>query len=295
MPNRRLLNSFASLSEDVVRMTWRLRGKTSRGNLVRGLRESGGMAKIHPKLRELIEEVEMALQKKVNPKLTMEGTGATYVVADLRYRPIAIFKPADEEAFTPYNPRGYIGKMGQCGFRSGVVSGEGTTREVAAYLLDVIYGSFSGVPATIQVEAIHPHFCYDPANPSRSRETGPAEGLVFRKKNQSTSSNLYWKTGSLQQFVEAKDTCADYDPKLYAIGDVHRIGKKNQSISSRTGILDIRLANMDRNDGNILVVKTDEIEFSSSKYDDLLNPPFSSGKPKYQKQAIMTMEGKPSK
>lgn len=33
---------------------------------------------------------------------------------------VAMFKPQDEEAFAPNNPRGYEGHLGQKGFRSGV-------------------------------------------------------------------------------------------------------------------------------------------------------------------------------
>lgn len=60
----------------------------------------------------------------------------------------AIFKPFDEEPFTPNNPKGYIGKVGSPAFkfllkyiwcikiiRPGVRSGESAVREVAAYLL----------------------------------------------------------------------------------------------------------------------------------------------------------------
>ena len=67
---------------------------------------------------------------------------------------MAIFKPIDEEAFAPNNPRNNVGIFGSPGFRQGVLSGELTVREVAAYLLDKDH--FSGVPATSLVELSHP-------------------------------------------------------------------------------------------------------------------------------------------
>jgi hypothetical protein len=51
-------------------------------------------------------------------------------------RKIAIYKPFDEEPFTPNNPKGYIGTFGGSGIRKGILSGECATREVAPYLLD---------------------------------------------------------------------------------------------------------------------------------------------------------------
>ena len=57
---------------------------------------------------------------------------------------VAVFKPTNEEAFAPYNPRGYVNKLGSPGFKEGVLSGEQSYREVIAYLLDT--GGFSNVP-----------------------------------------------------------------------------------------------------------------------------------------------------
>ena len=59
---------------------------------------------------------------------------------------MAVFKPIDEEAFAPNNPRGNIGPFGSETFKTGVLSGEGCIREVAAFLLD--RDGFSSVPPT---------------------------------------------------------------------------------------------------------------------------------------------------
>ena len=68
----------------------------------------------------------------------------------------AVFKPIDEEAFAPNNPRDYVGAFGQVTFKTGVLSGEACIREVSAYLLD--HNNFHGVPSTTMVEATHDSF-----------------------------------------------------------------------------------------------------------------------------------------
>jgi hypothetical protein len=70
--------------------------------------------------------------------------------------PVAIFKPIDEEQFAPNNPRDFTGSFGDATFRPGVLSGEATIREVAAYLLD--HDHFSGVPYTELVAVAHDSF-----------------------------------------------------------------------------------------------------------------------------------------
>jgi len=43
---------------------------------------------------------------------------------------VGVFKPMDEEPFSPNNPRGYMGDIGTYGFRKGIQSGESAQREV---------------------------------------------------------------------------------------------------------------------------------------------------------------------
>ena len=71
-------------------------------------------------------------------------------------KPLAVFKPIDEEAFAPNNPRDHVGPFGSNTFRAGVLSGEACIREVTAYLLDK--DGFSGVPPTTMVETAHDSF-----------------------------------------------------------------------------------------------------------------------------------------
>eukprot|EP00743_Colponemidia_sp_Colp-15_P003410 GILK01003684.1.p1 GENE.GILK01003684.1~~GILK01003684.1.p1 ORF type:complete len:739 (-),score=166.20 GILK01003684.1:243-2459(-) len=169
-------------------------------------------------LKTLIQSCRQALSVGLAPKLTLDGTGGTYLLRDRTKRIAAVFKPQDEEAFAPNNPRGYVGKIGQAGFRNGILSGEAASREVAGYLLD--RNHFSSVPATCLVEAMHSSF--------------HMEG----------GKKMTYKTGSLQEYVNHDDVAGNFSCSLFPRHEVHKIG-----------ILDIRLLNTDRNEANILVVR----------------------------------------
>ena len=92
------------------------------------------------------------------PELTFEGTSGTYFLKNLKKTPLGVFKPIDEEAYAPNNPRGFPGDFGMQSLRKGVLSGEACVREIAAYLVDK--DRFSGVPETFLVAISHPSFHY---------------------------------------------------------------------------------------------------------------------------------------
>lgn len=98
-------------------------------------------SQVPSKINRTIEEIMKGMTFGLNPQLAFDGTAGTYMMRDRNRATIAIFKPIDEEAYAPNNPRGYSGEFGQKSFRSGVLSGEGVIRELASYLLD--HGHFS--------------------------------------------------------------------------------------------------------------------------------------------------------
>lgn len=97
--------------------------------------------------------IDQGLQKGLKPILTDDGTSGTWLFRGPNKQTLAVFKPIDEEAFAPNNPRDHIGPFGSKTFRAGVLSGEACIREVAAYLIDT--DGFSGVPPTTMVETTH--------------------------------------------------------------------------------------------------------------------------------------------
>jgi len=109
-----------------------------------------------PLLNSIIEEITHGFLEGLIPTLIPDGTSGTYNMRNLNKEVVALFKPIDEEAFAPNNQKGYVGKFGQEGFRKGILSGEGSIREVAAYLLDK--DNYFGVPETTFVEMTHPTF-----------------------------------------------------------------------------------------------------------------------------------------
>jgi len=107
-------------------------------------------------MKKSIEEIRHGFMEGLIPNMLLEGTSGTYSLRNTNKDTVALFKPIDEEAFAPNNQKGYTGKFGQESFRRGVLSGEGSIREVAAYILDS--ANFFFVPETTFVEITHPVF-----------------------------------------------------------------------------------------------------------------------------------------
>jgi len=168
-------------------------------------------------MKEVVEVATQGMLKGIAPQLEEGSTGGTYRLFGPDKAPVAVLKPCDEEAFAPRNPRAYVGPCGSPGFVTGTYSGTGAHREVAAYVLD--HGHFAGVPKTTLVQARHP-----------ALNNGVSHG------------ELEWKSASLQEFVDCSGSSGDYTPRFFSTTAVQRIA-----------ILDIRIVNLDRNEGNLLV------------------------------------------
>ncbi|GJP49808.1 hypothetical protein CLOM_g8975 [Closterium sp. NIES-68] len=181
------------------------------------------------------------------PQLTSDGSGGTYMLrssgddsakSELEAsRIVAVFKPMDEEPLAWNCPRGMPPSVTGEGLKRGTRVGEGAYREVAAYLLDhpVNDGDsrgFAGVPPTTLVRCSSGFFPAAGGSP-----VTPLDGLEMYGVD-------VGKVGSLQQFVPAVSNCEDMGPARFPASDVHKIA-----------ILDMRLANTDRNGANILVAK----------------------------------------
>ena len=93
--------------------------------------------------------------------------------------------------------------------------------QVLAYTLD--HGGFTSVPPTIQAEAFHP---------------------AFHVQSMRPLSRYGAKVGSLQAWVSHAELAADLGYAGFPADEVHKLA-----------ILDLRLLNTDRNDGNILVTR----------------------------------------
>ena len=168
-----------------LKLKWRLREKLQKLLSKHCIRSLNNL-NLGDLFNVVIQEINQGFSSNINPRSTNDGSGGSYILSNREFKPIAIFKPFDEEAFTPNNPCGYVGKLGQVSFRPGVLSGTCYLREVAIFALDKKYGSFSNVPPTFLVEALHSYFCYDAKNPKITRDKECFfEGLQWKKKKTS--------------------------------------------------------------------------------------------------------------
>lgn len=214
--------------------------------------------------------------------MTEEGTSGSYILKEAMdgegARPVAFWKPFDEEPFAPNNPRGMQAPFGSETCRPGVKSGESSLREVLAFLLD--HEGFAGVPPTALVEVSHPNLKISPLSENQvtSKEFRNLISGLLSFKEQRKNSNFQstrspdssksgfsfrsspstsdvdqpdtvpseylkqGKLGSYQIFVPNEGPVENYSASLFPKDEVHKIA-----------VLDLRLLNLDRNACNILV------------------------------------------
>ncbi|KAJ8759742.1 hypothetical protein K2173_009843 [Erythroxylum novogranatense] len=180
-----------------------------------------------PRVRALVVEASIAMASGVDPIPVSNGLGGAYFLQCRNGNNIAVAKPIDEEPLAFNNPKGYSGMMlGQPGLKRSIRVGETGIRELAAYLLD--RDGFAGVPPTALVKIAH---------------------VGFHVNGTATVSTPSYKIASLQRFVDHDFDAGELGPSRFSVSSVHRIG-----------ILDVRLLNLDRHAGNILVKKHDQEE-----------------------------------
>ena len=131
----------------------------------------------------------------------------------------AIFKPQDEEAYAPNNPKDYTDGTGEMRIKTGIPPGGTAIRECAAYVLDrhAPLSLCANVPATTMATACHPNF------------------------KQATDTHVL-KRGSLQEYCCHQCSAEDISSSKFTQHSVQTIA-----------MLDIRTFNQDRHAGNMLV------------------------------------------
>eukprot|EP00928_Gymnodinium_smaydae_P013950 TRINITY_DN15055_c0_g1_i1.p1 TRINITY_DN15055_c0_g1~~TRINITY_DN15055_c0_g1_i1.p1 ORF type:complete len:922 (-),score=179.66 TRINITY_DN15055_c0_g1_i1:40-2451(-) len=171
---------------------------------------------VETRFHRKVQEALASLRSGIQPRLTDDGVGATYFIRSSDKRSIiGVLQPKDEEAFAPQNPSGFVGKENSQGLRAGVFSTQQAAREVAAYLLD--HEKNAGVPHTTLVHVRHPK-------------------LVAAK------GEVVWKVAAFQEFVETQGTAGHFSSSVFSTSSVQKIG-----------ILDVRILNLGRNNGSLLV------------------------------------------
>jgi len=186
-------------------------------------------------LMTLVQSAWEGLKTGNSPVLCEIGVGGTYFMHDPSNNVVGVFKPQDEEPFNINNPKGFMPRRGSdAGLKEGILVGEASVRECAAFVLD--YDNFSGVPPTDLVLCQHPVFHSNPIPLEDSEQATPSP-QPHRLKSKI-------KVGSFQQYREHDGDTEEQPRSLiskFPVGEVHKIA-----------LLDVRLFNTDRHGGNVL-------------------------------------------
>lgn len=135
---------------------------------------------------KFLQDVAQGL-KCYTPELIEEGEGGSYFIRSAKGRLLAVFKPSDEDPYSPRNPK--LNGRPPLEIRRGILPGEAAIREVAAYYLD--HDHFAGVPRTLRI-----------------RLNDPIRGPI---------------DGSIQRYVRHDFASWDIGPGAFDKGDVQRI------------------------------------------------------------------------
>lgn len=193
-------------------------------------------------LYSLVQRADNGMNNGVEPILADGALGGTYFLRDRNRAICVVCKPGDEEPNSPNNPYqdGDITMPWGLSFRGRIIPGFGMYREVAGYLLDK---GFAGVP---------------PTSLARARL---ATVVDLRKRDQ--MSEIPWVPGfgykicSVQSYVRHECSTEDMGPSMFDKLDAQRIAT-----------MDIRLGNLDRHEGNILVCLNQPFQICKSVNSD---------------------------
>ena len=193
-----------------------------------------GSSHEHIQETDLVKKIPRAddgLKAGVRPILAEGAMGGTYFLRDRSKGIQLVFKPNDEEPFAPNNPHRSDNMWNP--YKGRIIPGFGMYREVAAFALD---GGFAGVPPTAMAKVMARE------DDSFSFPRHVTSGSTSRSSN---SVGTTYKLGSVQSYCRAECSSDDMGSSRFHKGDVMRIA-----------VLDIRLCNLDRHAGNVLVAKT---------------------------------------
>lgn len=231
-----------------------------------------------------VDEVNQGQLKGHLAALTQEGCGGAYILKGENANQLGIWKPRDEEAFAPSNPRGYIDANIRCGSRSpmrpGFRVGWGFLREHAVYKLDQSSALKAGVPLTLSASATplsqsdksrpRSHLLSPAAPEARSQMTLAEASSSGKRLSKSPSHpisspmQMSKSSCSLMHFTKVNSADAIFSGDLGSLQKyVQHIGTMEEfgtlGLSKRQcqiiAALDIRIMNADRHGANLLVTE----------------------------------------
>ena len=199
-------------------------------------------------LHSLVKRANHGYQEGVKPMLADGAMGGTYFIRDQHNDIMVVCKPGDEEPNSPHNPYQISSHPSGWGaaYKGKILPGFGMYREVAAYVLD---SGFAGVPPT-QLARVRSHLL--------KAEQQPLNG-IYQSQPFNTVDSEY-KICSVQSFVRSECSAEDMGPGKFFKDDVQRIA-----------VMDIRLCNLDRHEGNLLVARVNPYQEHVSRMDSTGN------------------------
>jgi len=204
---------------------------------------------------ELVKSADAGIKAGVEPFLCDDAMGGTYFLRDKAKNAVLVCKPGDEELHSPHHPSRIKYRYGTA-YKGRIVPGFSMFREVAAFILD---GSFAGVPET--------------ALGKIRIKYNPLGEVSLNSSDDGTSTASSWslhgyKLCSLQHYIRHECCTEDMGPGMFSTDDVHRIA-----------ILDIRICNLDRHQGNILVCKNHPYKASQTAAETVNDSSLSKSAP----------------
>jgi hypothetical protein len=186
----------------------------------------------YTELAALVERADNGLHNGVLPVLAEGALGGTYFLRDKARAICLVCKPGDEEPNAVNNPHQVLAGDGlDPAYKGEILPGTGMYREVAAYVLDK---GFAGVPPTHLARICHP---------SLFRAGTSAVALsVDSHDNWKAVEDRNRKICSVQQYARHECCAEDMGSTKFSVSDVQRLA-----------FLDIRMLNLDRHEGNVLV------------------------------------------
>ncbi|GAA5935777.1 hypothetical protein JCM3775_007326 [Rhodotorula graminis] len=146
----------------------------------------------HDTFEGLVEQVRLAIEAGVQPRLNSKGSSGSYFARNVVGRTLGIFKPADEEPYGTLNPklskwihRNFLSPVIPFG-RACLLPGQSFISEAAASVVDEALATHI-VPRTEVTELASPAFFYDWVDLERERRKG---------------GKLRAKEGSFQVFLD---------------------------------------------------------------------------------------------
>jgi hypothetical protein len=203
----------------------------------------------YAEISALVEKADNGLQNGVLPLLADGALGGTYFLRDRGRAICLVCKPGDEEPNAVNNPhQQHREGSSTFAYKGSIEPSSGMYREVAAYLLDK---GFAGVPTSHLAKICHPSlFRSDTDSP------GPAPGAAALASASVDSLNR-WKAlesktrklCSVQQYARHECCAEDMGSGKFSAADVQKLA-----------FTDIRLLNLDRHEGNVLVTRANPFQ-----------------------------------